>query len=483
MASTILAAVTIIYISILAAICLLIIKYTETPSKGLAYLLLVISFPVIGVIFYLSVGLNYRKRKLYQKKIEIDEHSFPELEQKLRLYADQLLEKNKHILGEYYPVFRASYIRQLVSDNNDAKLLINGEQKFPDVLASLKAAKHHIHIEYYIYEDDEIGNQVAEILMQKASEGVTVRFIYDDFGSSGIRKGLVRKLELAGVEAYPFFRINLIQFANKINYRNHRKIIIIDGELGYVGGINVSEKYVNSSTSKLYWRDTHLKLRGAAALNLQFVFLTDWNFCSGQNIGFSNAYFPLDTLQNNFGDKIVQIIPSGPDSDYPNTMYSLIQTILVAKRTLRITTPYFIPDKTFLDAVKIAALSGIKVYLLVPGISDSYIVNTTSQSYYEELMAAGVRIFRYQKGFVHAKTLVCDDVLSVVGTVNLDNRSFDLNFEINAAIYSAELAKQLSAQFDMDVKDANEIDLNEWKQRPIITKVIEKVLHLFSPLM
>lgn len=476
-------ALAILYILVLVIVCFRIIMYTDTPSKGLAYLLLVITFPVVGVVFYLSVGLNYRKQKLYQKKIEIDENAFPELQQDIQNYAEQVLQNNKKALGEIFPLFKTDFIRNLVSDNNKVTLLINGEEKFPDLMQALHKAEHHIHIEYYIYEDDNIGKQIIDILIQKARQGVEVRFIYDDFGSR-ISKETILKMRQANIEAFPFYKINIIQFANRINYRNHRKIVVIDGNTGYVGGINVSDKYINNTQqNKLYWRDTHLKIQGGAALNLQFVFLTDWNFCANQQIAFSQKYFPEESLKSNFGKSIVQVIPSGPDSDYPNTMYSLIQAVMAAKKDLRITTPYFIPDKSFLDAVKIAALSGVNVCLLIPGISDSFIVNTTSQSYYEELLNAGVRIFKYEKGFVHAKTLVCDDTLSIVGTANLDNRSFDLNFEINAVVFDRELSTLLIAQYERDLLVAEEISISAWKQRAGYKKMIEKTLHLISPLM
>lgn len=456
---------------------------SETPSKSLAYLLLVIMFPVIGIFFYLSVGFNYRKRKLYRKKLEIDEHTYPELETKVFDYSQMVVSKRKEQLGHYFPLANLRSDKMLISANNKVELLINGEKKFPSVLEDLRNAKHHIHLEYYIYENDTIGNEIADILIKKTQEGVKVRFIYDDFGSQGIRRKFVRNLRNAGIETVPFYKINLIQFANRLNYRNHRKIIVIDGEIGYLGGINVSDKYINDKNTKLYWRDTHLKITGISVLNLQFIFLTDWNFCSKQNIGFTEDYFPLENRHKEFGNQLAQIIASGPDSDYQNTMYSLMQSIMLAKNELLITTPYFIPDKSFIDALKIAALSGVDVKLLVPGISDSYIVNATSQSYYEELLVAGVKIYRYQKGFVHAKTLVCDRKIATVGTVNLDIRSFDLNFELNAVVFDENLALQLTDQFFNDLEDAVHLRLDEWKNRPLLQKFIEKTLQLFSSLM
>ncbi len=287
----------------------------------------------------------------------------------------------------------------------------------------------------------------------------------------------------AGIEAVPFYKINFVRLANRLNYRNHRKIIVIDGMVGYIGGINVSDRYINSTKSKLFWRDTHLKIVGSAVLNLQFTFLTDWNFCAKENIRFSNDYFPVNNMTIEYGNQFVQIVASGPDSDYPRIMYSLIQTILLAKKELLITTPYFIPTSSFLNAIKIAALSGVDVKLLIPGVSDSIIVNTTSQSFYQELLEAGVKIYKYNKGFIHAKTLVCDGVVSSIGSANLDIRSFDLNFEVNAVIYDTKIASQLVHQFAVDLESSEEITLERWSKRPLYIKLFEKVLHLFSALM
>ena len=314
--------------------------------------------------------------------------------------------------------------------------MVNGEAKFPDVFESLRSAKHHIHIEYYIYENDTIGNELAQILIEKAKEGVEVRFIYDDFGSSGIRKNIAHQLREAGVEAYPFYKIKLIMLANRMNYRNHRKIIVVDGTIGYIGGINVSDKYINNDKDdKLYWRDTHLKIVGNSVFNLQTIFLADWNFCANQKIRYSSNYFPEKSEAEHYGNHLVQIVSSGPDSKYPKIKYTLIQAILSAEKEICITTPYFIPDKSFLEAINIAALSGIEVKLLVPTRSDSFIVNTTSQSNFQELLDVGVKIYSYDKGFVHAKTMVCDQKVAIIGTANFDNRSLDLNFEINAIVF------------------------------------------------
>ncbi|WP_369049011.1 cardiolipin synthase [Tenacibaculum sp. UWU-22] len=472
-----------LYLIVLLAVCYRILFYADTPSKALAYLFLVVIFPVAGIILYFSIGLNYRKRKLYKKKLEIDKEIFPKLTEKLISRSTDVSSRHKKSIGYFYPLANFHSHQGFLSDNNTVQLLINGEEKFAEVLKSLKSAKQHIHIQYYIYENDEIGNKIAQILIDKAKEGVEVRFIYDDFGSKNIRNNIVKKLKESGVEARPFYKINLILLANRINYRNHRKIIIIDGTEGYVGGINVADKYINNKKNKLFWRDTHLKITGPAVFNLQFVFLTDWNFCANQNIAFSRTYFPISTPEKPSSNQLVQIVSSGPDSDYQNIKYTLIQAILLAKDEICITTPYFIPDKSFSDAIIIAALSGVKIKLLIPGVSDSWTVNLASHSFFQDLLNAGVEIYKYQKGFVHAKTMVCDKKIMVVGTANLDNRSFDLNFEINAVVFDEKAAQKLAEVFYEDIQNATPLTLEIWKKRPFYIRFFERVFHLFSPLM
>ncbi len=476
--------IIVLYAIFVVIVCINILMNSETPSKALGYLLLVISFPIGGVLIYLSVGLNYRKKELYRKKLKIDELEYPKLEEEATALSLETLSNNKDKIDNFYQLASFSKDKSFTSDNNNATVLVNGETKFPDVLENLRSAKHHIHIEYYIYENDTIGNELAQILIEKAKEGVEVRFIYDDFGSIGIRKNIVRQLREAGVEAYPFYKIKLIMLANRMNYRNHRKIIVIDGTIGYIGGINVSDKYINNDKEdKLYWRDTHLKIVGASVFNLQTIFLADWNFCANQKIRYSINYFPQTSEAEHYGNHLVQIVSSGPDSKHPKIKYTLIQAILSAEKEICITTPYFIPDKSFLEAINIAALSGIKVSMLVPTMSDSFIVNTTSQSNFQGLLDVGVKIYSYDKGFVHAKTMVCDQKVAIIGTANFDNRSFDLNFEINAIVYDEQIAKELKVLFEKDLTFSTQILSEQWAQRPWYRKVTEKVLHLFSSLM
>jgi len=473
----------ILYIILVGLVCLRILIDTRHSGKTLAYILSTIFIPVLGILFYFTFGVNYRKRKIYSKKLRIDHEMSNKIQEQLISFNQKNIIENKEALG-----YGESLVNLLMNDNNfpltdgnDVKVYVNGEAKFPAVLEAIQSAKHHIHIEYYIYENDEIGNTIKELLITKAGEGVAVRFIYDDLGSRSIRRKFIRDLKAAGVEAYPFNRIRLLFLANRINYRNHRKIIIIDGATAFTGGINISDRYINSGKSITFWRDTHFRIDGDAVIFLQYIFLCDWNFCASQNIGVNSDFFRRFTKP--FGNKAVQIAASGPDSPNSAIMLSYLKAISIAQHEILITTPYFIPGESIIDAIRVAALGGVSVKLLVPGKSDSHLVNAAAWSNYDDLLHAGVEIYLYQKGFVHAKTMVVDQKISIVGTANFDYRSFDMNFEINAVIYDKATAQILSDSFYTDLENAEKIDAEKFHARPLFKQIPEKIARLLSPIL
>lgn len=461
-----------------------IIFDTVNSTKALGYLLLTIILPVLGSIVYFSLGVNYRKRKIYNKKLISDEKFNTALRKDIDDAALRLLQQHHDDVGNF-----AGLAKLLIRDSlsflslNQITLLTNGEEKFPAVLRELEAAKHSIHIQYYIYDNDRIGNLIKDLMIRKASEGVKVRFIYDDFGSNGLKKKFIRQLEDGGVEVFPFYKVYLVILASRLNYRNHRKVIIIDGRIGFTGGINVSDKYINDpAVEKLYWRDAHIRIEGPAVLNLQYHFLADWNFCSDQQLAPNRELFPVPIRRPDFS-MLTQIAVSGPDFPRPDIMLSYFSAIANAAKKVYITTPYFIPNNSIYDAITKAALSGCDVRLLVPGVSDSKLVNAASQSYYETLLECGVKIYLYQKGFVHAKTIVVDDSLSMVGSANIDFRSFDLNFELNTIIYDQEFCTTMTNVFLKDIEQADEIQLSEWQDRSTMRQLFEKTARLLSPLL
>jgi len=472
------------YIFLVIVVCFRILYDTDSTSKTFAYLLVAILIPVIGMIIYFAVGGNYRRNKLYSKKIVNDNRLLAEIRNRIVLESEKSWDTGEPEVKSHKKLARLLLNdNSPLSGNNEVKLLLNGENKFPEVIEALKAAQHHIHIEYYIFENDNIGNQVKDILIQKAQAGVQVRFIYDDFGSRSIRHSLVPELVAGGVEAFPFYKIFFVALSNRTNYRNHRKIIVVDGCTGFLGGINISDRYINDKVNQnpVFWRDTHVRINGPGVFYLQYLFICDWNFAANQHLKLVPDFFC--TTKSNKGKAIVQIAASGPDSSTPTIKLSLMEVLGMAQEEVLITTPYFIPGETMLDAITMACLSGVKVKLLVPLKSDSFIVNAAARSYYASVLDCGVEIYLYKKGFVHAKTIVADGQLAIIGSANMDHRSFELNFEVNSMIYDSKIAGELKAAFLNDIKDAQLINRAKWKKRTLFKQLPEKLCRLFSPLL
>jgi len=469
------------YLIILLFVCLRIIFETYSSNKALAYLFFCIFVPVIGILFYLAFGINYWQKKLYAKKTGENDKMLELLKKKIPAYKESIINL-KNIAGDDTTELAAMLLKDLHSPltrNNRVKLLLNGEEKFPELMQCLGEAKHHIHMEYYIYEQDDIGTAIIELLITKAKEGVKVRFIYDDFGSPSIKKKIEKRMRESGIEIYPFSKVHFYLLANRINYRNHRKIVIIDGHTGFTGGINVCDKYINNKPGQLYWRDTHLRIDGPGVYYLQYIFITDWNFCCGKKIKPDTTYFRSNAAITE--DTYVQIAGSGPDSVQPTILFSVLEAIYLAKKEILITTPYFIPGDAVVHALRIAAQGGIKVKLLVPGKCDSKLVNAASKAHYKDLLIAGVEIYVYNKGFVHSKTLVTDSSLSMIGTANMDHRSFELNFEVNAIIYDAPFAEKMRSVFFEDLKFSEKLNAKQWYERSLLTQFPEKLARLLSP--
>ena len=475
--------ILIVYLFVLLLVCVRIIFETHSTNKTLAYLLFCTFIPVVGITFYITFGINYWRIKKYNKKSDADKNLLHKIEENVKQFCKVTVNSTDEadIQNSELSSMLLKDLGSPLTAGNKIKLLINGENKFPDMLEEIKNAKQHIHLEYYIYECGGIGCELIEILIKKAKEGVEVKMVYDDFGSPTINKKIEKRLREAGVEIFPFYKIHFYLFANRINYRNHRKIVVVDGCTAFVGGINVSDKYINNNKHDLFWRDTHVRIDGPAVYYLQYIFMADWHFCCEKAFVTNDKYFPL--IKPFIEDSYAQITASGPNSIQPSVMYSILQAIYLAKEEILITTPYFIPGDSIIDALRIAALSGLKVKLLVPGICDSKIVNAASKSNYNELLIAGVEIYLYQKGFVHAKTMVTDGKLIILGTANMDRRSFDLNFEVNAILYDSKAAKELRDVFFDDLQFSEKINKDQWLQRKWHTQFSEKLARLLSPVL
>ncbi len=466
------------YLLVLFAVIKILLE-NKNPLKTHSYVLLLILLPIAGLLIYLFFGQEYRRHKFFSRKKAMDSSMVDSI------VNDQLNLAFQHELIDDERVKEKLNIIKLLLRNNNAfltknnkvKMLINGEQKFDALLNDIDKATSHIHLEYYIFEEDEIGKKVLNKLIKKASEGVKVRFIYDGVGTS-IPLATKAKLKKAGIIAKPIMPVYLRKFS-KANYRDHRKIVVIDGKIGYVGGINIADRYVHKEGQK-HWRDTHLKMEGNAVYSLQIAFLLNWYYAAKEKLNFTRNLFP--TIHS-AGSTCVQIAGSGPDTDWASIMQAFFVAITSASKRVWITSPYFIPNEPVLMAIKTAALRGIDVQIIFPHLPDSLIVHAASMSYMKEVLEAGVKVHLYTKGFVHAKTLLVDDVFSSVGTANMDYRSFDQNYEINAMVYSEIFATQLEKQFLEDVGQCIPLQLNRWEQRPIRTKLLESVARLLAPLL
>ena len=367
-----------------------------------------------------------------------------------------------------------------ISFGTDTKVLTNGEETFSYILQELQGAVHHIHLEYYIVRDDEIGKKIKSVLIQKAREGVKIRFLYDAVGSWKFRRNISMNLKAAGIEMVLFGPVRLPFLNSKFNFRNHRKIIVIDGSTGFVGGLNIGDEYLGRNENYGFWRDTHLMLKGEAVRSLQLIFLQDWYYMTNSSCLTAEYLSPV-LKENRYGG--VQLIAGGPDNEYSAIKNIFFSMITSAKDSVWIASPYFIPDDDIFSALKIASLSGIDVRLLVPKKPDKKIVFHASRSYFPELLEAGVRIYEYEKGFMHSKIIIVDHDFASIGTSNMDMRSFHLNFEVNAFLYRTESTKKLVSEYENDLHSSKRIDYEVFQKRNLGYRLLESTSRLLSPLL
>jgi len=466
---------------LVAIVAFFILLKNINPTKTISYIIVLVFFPFFGLIVYYLFGQDYRKDKIFNRKHILNQSIISNINGELQPEKDEVRELKNDLLDERIKLVKllSSSKNSPLTINNDLEFIKNGENKFKILFEDLRNAKDHIHLEYYILKDDKIGGELINILCEKASSGISVRLSIDDVGSSVSRKSK-KRLTQSGVEWHSFMPVLFPGFTGKMNYRNHRKIAIIDGKIGYLGGVNISDTYVNYDDSDLYWRDTHVRIVGEAVKSLQIQFLMTWEFVSGCKLKIEEKYFPKEECDNKLA---VQIAASGPDTDWANIMEVIFTAIVTSENYVYITTPYFIPNDQIITAMQVAGRSGVDVRLLIPKDSDSWTAKHATNSYLECLMEANVKIYRYCKGFIHAKTMVVDDMLSTVGTTNMDYRSFNINFEINAMIYNEEKSVELKAQFLEDLKDSEEIDLERWKNRSKGQKFQESYCRLWAPLL
>lgn len=473
--------VTILYFLTVVFIAILIILENRNPVKTISWILVLVLLPFAGIVIYLFFGQEYRKNKMYSRK------GLKNLERLRKLTLEQL----DNLPTNHFKISDRLYSKKrlinlllansnaVLTSNNSVQVLRNGAETFPEIFQAIERAKHHIHLEYYIVEDDQIGNYLRELLIRKSQEGVEVRFIYDDVGSWELKRKWLRTMSDAGVKVDCFMRVRYPLLTSKVNYRNHRKILVVDGDTAFVGGLNFADRYQDGVPGIGPWRDTHLKVIGGAATALQIIFMADWYFVSKEILKGEKYFNPFES-----GDgKLVQISASGPDSDWESIGQAYFSAIASATEYVYISTPYLMPPSDIVTALKTSALGGIDVRIIVPGISDAITAKWGTNSYIEELLEAGIKVYFYKAGFIHSKVIVVDGVFSSVGTANLDFRSLETNFEVNAMIYDEEISGILASQFLEDQGKSLEILFKEWKKRPRISKIKESFARILSPML
>ncbi|WP_373232719.1 cardiolipin synthase [Cohnella sp.] len=460
---------------LISQIAVVIINEYCRPQKTVAWLVILYIFPFIGFLFYYFVAKEY---SCFNPTLRKDNSKLEHLRE---LLADQCKRKLPIDLVEQ-SVYHDDNLQAILKNGNtlpittanETTIYIDGKQAFEAMFESISLAKHHIHIEFYIIRDDVLGKEFQQLLIRKAQEGVKVRLLYDGIGCYRLGKTYMKQLQNAGVETGCFAPL-LSSFINKqINFRNHRKIVVVDGEVGFIGGLNVGDEYLGNKTEIGYWRDTHFRIKGDAVLWIQYTFSTDWYLVKRQLLT-DAVYYPV---QENQGNEFVQIVKSGPDE----TILELIFTLIVsAKRLIYMETPYFIPDPAVFLALKTAAIRGVDVRVIIPAVPDSKLVYFASLSYVRELLQAGIRFYRYKKGFIHSKVIISDDV-ACSGSANMDMRSFTGQFELNAVFFDGKSVNRMIEEFNRDLCESEEILFTELDKGPKIQKLKEVFSRLLSHL-
>ena len=472
----------IFFLNVLFAI-VVIFRERRDASSSWAWLLVLFFIPVLGFLLYLLFGQNLSRYHMFQwedrKKLGIDKllsNQLEEIQQDTFEFHNEIERESKQLIYMHLTNNDA-----VLTTENHIDIFTDGKQKFDQLIADIEQAEDHIHLQYYILHNDELGKRLIAALTNKARQGVKVKVLYDDLGSRGLRKSFFAELRAVDGEVEVFFPSKLRWINLRLNYRNHRKLVIIDGKIGYVGGFNVGDEYLGLDPKFGYWRDTHLRIEGKAVHAIQTRFILDWNQASHKRkIPYLKEHFPKIPIK---GDSSMQIVTSGPDSEWEQIKSGYLKMIMTAKKTIAIQTPYFIPDASLLDALKIASLSGVEVKIMIPNKPDHAFVYWATMYNVGEMLSSGVKVFIYENGFIHAKTIVVDQKVSSVGTANIDVRSFKLNFEVNAFIYDPKIAEKLAEEFQHDMTVSRELTLQAYHQRSRVIRFKESISRLLSPIL
>jgi cardiolipin synthase len=469
--------VMVLILNALFSLSLIFIERKD-PTTTWAWLLILLVLPGLGFIIYIMFGQNLSRQKIFKEKIRVDEDKRKNINDK---YEGDIYQ---HDGGERFLDLRKMNFNQSgarYTTNNNVKVYVNGKDKFKQLIIDIKNAKRYIHMEYYILKNDLLGRVIIKELTKKAESGLEVRLLLDSMGSRKLTKKTIKKYMDAGGKFSLFFPGIVPHINTRINYRNHRKIVVIDGEYGYVGGFNVGEEYISKDPDVGFWRDTHVRIEGEAVDDLNERFLLDWCYAAEEEIEDYDKY--SSNGNKDVGDVGIQIVTSGPDHKEQYIRNAYIKLINNAKKNVYLETPYLVPDAPILESLKISALSGVDVRIIIPGHPDHFFMPWAASSYIGELLEAGIKVYSYQKGFIHAKTIVADSTVMSIGTANLDIRSFKLNFEVNAFIFDDRIAKDGEMQFMKDIKESEEVTKEIYDNRSISIRIKESLIRLVSPIL
>ncbi len=464
-----------VYVVVTLAAMVAVLMDNGQPAKTMAWIMVLIFLPVVGFVLYFFFGRNTRKERM------ISQRSLDQLTKRSMLeFAEQ---KDLKIPDEQEALVKLFTNQNwaLPFKDNEVDIFTNGYDFFHSLLRDIGKAKHHVHIDSYIFNDDALGYMVADELIEKAQQGVEVRVIYDDVGCWNVKSDFFERMREAGIEVHAFMPVKFPAFTGKVNYRNHRKLCVVDGKTGYIGGMNIATRYIQGRSGRA-WRDTHLRIRGGAVYGIQRAFLVDWYFVDRTLI--SNRRFYPDVSEKIRNDCLIQIVTSSPISPWPDIMQGYVRILLQAKHYVYMETPYFLPTEPVMFAMRTAALAGVDVRLMIPYKTDAKLVEWASRSYVTQTVESGVKVYLYKAGFNHSKLLVSDDALCTVGSTNIDFRSFENNFESNAFIYDVQMARRLKEVFLQDVRESVLLeDIKDLGHQTFIQHLWESLVRLVSPLL
>lgn len=461
-----------VYLTVILFTIVIVLLDNRNPVKTMAWVLVLVFLPVVGLAFYFFFGRNTRKERLISKKGFSRLSKRPMAEYQAQEALGDFTGRNQ-LIPFFHRVSNA-----LPFEGNDVQVFTDGYSMYQELFRRIAKAKHHIHLEFYIFENDAVGRLLRDLLIDKAREGVSVRLLYDDVGCWDVNPMFYDEMLCEGIEVRSFLKVRFPQFTSKVNYRNHRKLAIIDGKVGFIGGMNIALRYLKGVPWGV-WRDTHICLKGKAVYGIQTAFLTDW-FAVDRTLLTSAQYFPkMDTV----GTSVAQIVTSDPVGEWHDIMLGLVKAISCAQRYIYVETPYFLPTEQVMAAFQTAALSGVDVRLMIPKKADAFITHKGTMSYLDELMKSGVKVYFYRAGFLHSKLWVADDEWASVGSTNLDFRSFEHNFEANAFFYDEKTVCTMKEIFLEDMKKCMTLSQKIWDKRSFKNKIVESVVRLLAPLL